>query len=309
MAIPRNQVDRAVREDAAHAAIVGVRGDIRTQQIRLARLFGTVDRSLAFVYHSCASVAEYGARYGYSPEEARAYALVGAALSVVPLIEERLLDGRLTFDAAAAVAKIIVHPEFAGQGAEWLKLAEKSDLAELRRKIRKAIEEAERREPVLPKTMYMTEQDEKDFADARGLASKLMNRQLSEGETVGILSRYYLDEKDPLRAKPKPRRVPDTRTVDSRYIPVSVKREVWGRTNGECAVWGCRHRRHNQYAHLFPHSLGGHREASGIILLCPRHHREFDKRLLIIEGTADEPIFRDGEGTLLPGGPGPPDTG
>ena len=39
-----------------------------------------MDRSVAFVYYSCTSIPDYGARFGYSPEEARALAIVGAAL-------------------------------------------------------------------------------------------------------------------------------------------------------------------------------------------------------------------------------------
>ena len=123
------------------------------------------------------------------------------------------------------------------------------------------------------------------------------------------LSRFYLDTLDPMRAKPGPRRVPDTRTVDSRYVPREVKRQVWNRTKGRCAVWGCRCRKRGQFAHLFPHCEGGSREADALILMCPDHHKLFDAGLLIVEGTAENPIFKDVKGNLLPGGPGPPDTG
>ncbi len=304
-------VDRAVREEAAHAAVVGLRREKRTHEVRLSRLFHTIEASCAFVYHACASVAEYGARFGYSPKEAADFAAVGAALPVAPAMEESLLSGRLTFDAAAAVARLLVRPEFAGERAAWLRLAESADLATLKRRIRQAIAEAERKEPVVPKTVMLTEKDERDFFDARGLACKKEGRPLSEGETVGILSRHYLDTFDPLRATPGTRRVPDTRTLqtDSRYVPMEVRREVWARTGGRCAVWECQHRRNLQLAHLHPHAKGGHREASGLILLCPIHHLLFDHGLLRIEGTADAPVFRDAEGNLLPHGPAPPDTG
>ena len=110
MAIPKNKVDRAVREDAAHAEVLALRREKRTQEVRLARLFHKIDESVAFVYYACSSIPDYGTRFGYSPEEARALARVGAALEVVPVLEGKLLDGSLTFDAAAVVARIIVHP-------------------------------------------------------------------------------------------------------------------------------------------------------------------------------------------------------
>jgi hypothetical protein len=261
-------LDRAVREEAAHAAVLVLRREKRTQEVRLARLFRTIDKSCAFVYHACASVAEYGARFGYSPKEAADLAAVGAALEIAPAMEESLLSGRLTFDAAAAVARLLVRPEFAGQHGAWVRLAESTDFAELKRRIRKALAEAERREPVVPKTVMLTEGDEKDFLDARGLASKREGRPLSEGETIGVLSRHYLETFDPLRAKPGRRRVPDTATVDSRYVPVAVRRAVWARTGGRCAVWGCPNRKGLQFAHLDPHRAGGDREADNIVLLC-----------------------------------------
>jgi hypothetical protein len=309
MAIPKNKVDRAVREDEAHAAILADRREKRTVEIRLARRFRAMDKSIAFVYYACASIAEYGARFGYSPEESRALAAVGQALEIVAIIEERLLEGHLTFDAAALLSQILVHPAFKERQDEWMKLAEGSDLAEFKRRLRKEIAEAERKEPVVPKTVLLTEQDEKDFFDARGLASKKEGRLLSEGETIGILSRHYLDSFDPLRKEPGTRRVPDTRTVDSRYVPMEVQREVFRRTGGKCAVWNCRNRWFLDNAHLFPHSEGGHREASNCSPLCGMHHAEYDRGLLIIEGTAEDPIFKDVKGNVLPGGPGPPDTG
>ena len=105
--------------------------------------------------------------------------------------------------------------------------------------------------------------------------------------------------------------MPDTRTLqtDSRYVPMEVRREVWARTGGRCAVWGCPNRRGLQLAHLDPHRAGGDREAGNIELLCPIHHLLFDRGLLRIEGTAENPVFRDAKGNLLPHGPGPPDTG
>ncbi|MCU0724605.1 MAG: hypothetical protein MUE73_02265 [Planctomycetes bacterium] len=309
MAIPKSKAQQAKREDEAHAAVVSLHHGKRTHEIQLARLFSTIDRSVAFAYFACGSIGEYGARFGYSPEEARNLAAVGAALEVVPEIEVRLLDGRLTFDAAAAIAGIILRPDFAERRGEWMNLAGNSDLAQLRRKVRKALAEAERKEVVVPKTVHLTEQDEKDFFDARGRISRAEGRILSEGETIGWLSRVYLDRADPLRAEPGQRRVPDTRFVDSRYVPIEVRREVFARTGGKCAVWDCENRWFIDLAHLFPHSEGGHREASGLTPLCGMHHDEFDHGLLFIEGTADRPIFKDAAGNLLPGGPDATDTG
>ena len=114
---------------------------------------------------------------------------------------------------------------------------------------------------------------------------------------------------NPLRAKPGTRRVPDTRLVESRYVPIEVRRELWDRTGGKCAVWNCEERWFIDNAHLFGHAEGGHREADNLQPLCGMHHAEHHAGLLIIEGTAENPIFKDAKGNVLPGGPGPPDTG
>jgi hypothetical protein len=131
----------------------------------------------------------------------------------------------------------------------------------------------------------------------------------SEVETVEFLSRRWLDGEGDGEPKPGKRRKPPTKAGDTRTISEEVKREVRARTGGRCQRWGCWRRAFTNFAHLTPYAEGGNQEAENIVLLCPLDHLLCDRKLLIIEGSAENPIFRDAKGNLLPGGPDPPGGG
>jgi hypothetical protein len=169
--------------------------------------------------------------------------------------------------------------------------------------VRKAIAEEEAKQALVAKTIYLTPEGEQTFFEARCKAIRFVGHALSEGETVEFLSQKWLDGDGDGEPMPGTRRLPPTKAGDSRTVPEEVKREVHARTHGKCAVWGCWRRAFTQFAHLFPHQDGGNQEAENMVLLCPRHHALYDKGLLQIEGTAENPIFKDVKGNLLPGGP------
>ena len=172
MAIPKNKVDLAKREDEAEARILADRRAKRILEIRIARDFRRIDLSAHFVYSSCVSVIEYGCKKGYSPWETRTLVAAGAALEAVPELEARLIEGSLTLDAVAALSPILVHPDFAAEQAKWIHLGETSDLRALDRLVKQKLAEAEKKELVLPKTILLTVEEEKVFFEARCVAMK-----------------------------------------------------------------------------------------------------------------------------------------
>src|SRR6185503_17662461 len=120
-----------------------------------------------------------------------------------------------------------------------------------------------------------------------------------EGATFERVVDHYLDSFDPARVKPGTRRCAPTATVDSRYVPAEVRREVAARTEGRCAVPFCDHEVFLEFAHVVPHAAGGDREARNGLGLCHGHHVLYDRGLLRVEGPSDAPRFFDVEGRDL----------
>ena len=69
----------------------------------------------------------------------------------------------------------------------------------------------------------------------------------------------------------------------SRYIPASVKREVWRRDEGRCAYIGregrCAERGFLEYHHVQPYAAGGAATTANIELRC-RAHNAYEASLL-----------------------------
>jgi hypothetical protein len=72
--------------------------------------------------------------------------------------------------------------------------------------------------------------------------------------------------------------------VGSRYIPASVKREVWRRDDGRCAYTGrdgrCTERSFLEYHHVQPYAAGGAADAANIELRC-RAHNAYEASLFV----------------------------
>jgi len=232
-------LDRAVRRDETARAVVALRPERRRTDVELARLFHDLNSHLHYVYRSCANIGEYGEKHGYSAREARTLAAAGEALELNPEIEERLLDGRISLDAAAALGKIYEDPSLIKDGEDWLQKAEVLAASQLHREIKRRLLEAEEGEPTTHMDVLMTSKDREAFERARQVVCQKVNSVLDEGRTIGWLSNYFLDREDPDRVEEGTRRVGETAHTDSRYIPASVRRKVRKRAGGMCQHPGC----------------------------------------------------------------------
>jgi len=259
------KLDRAVRRDDARDDIVALRTDKRRLDLRMARLFFEIDRDIHWVYESCGSIRQFGEKYGFSGREAAVLAAVGKALTLAPDLEEKLLSGRITLDAAAAVATVLTDPDLLRDDDDWLACAERLTLTELQKKVRERIVEVRQGEPASTLNATMPASGREKFERARTIASRKEKKPLTEGETVEVLSDHYLDSFDEARKKPRARRTPDTNGrapgKNGRAVPAPSKREVHLR--GEtCQFPGCDHHIFLDLAHREPHAAGGSRESA-----------------------------------------------
>ncbi|TFF89621.1 MAG: HNH endonuclease [Promethearchaeota archaeon] len=64
----------------------------------------------------------------------------------------------------------------------------------------------------------------------------------------------------------------EKQTRDPRYLPASVKREVWKRDGGRCVE--CGSKENLGYNHVIPFSKGGTNTAGNIQLLCEKCNKK-----------------------------------
>lgn len=296
-------LERAVRQDEAHAEILRRRAGQRRESLRLARLFHAVAAHHHYVYEGCPSLGAYAESIGFSAREGRLLAEVGKALAAEPRLEERILAGRISLDAAAVLGRFHENAEeLARSGEDWLDYAERWTARRLERELRKRMREAETGGPVSVLEAVLTATGREKFERARALACRKERRVLDEGQTVEVLSDHYLDSFDPLRKEPRKRRMADTSGGNgngSRAIPAEAKRAVLARQGDRCANPECDREIFLHFSHGVPHARGGSREAENLERLCYTCHRMRDAGLLRVERTESGLVFRARDGRIL----------
>ena len=296
----------AVRQDKAEREFLALHRERRELELRAARLLARMDGTYHWAYRGCSSIAQYGEMHGLSGREARMLAAVGKALALQPKLEQEILSGKLSLDAAAALGKVYENPAMVRDGEDWLVWAEQWPLRQLERQIRKRLREVETGEPVTTLTAFLTCSGREMFERARQLACRKENKLLSEGETVEVLSDHYLDSFDPERKTPRARRMANTMGRSGRHVPAEVSRTVVARQGDRCAVPGCDHDIWMNKAHIDAHSRSGSREAENFHYLCRQHHVFYDRGQLKITGTPDRPLFHTPDGRVLEPARAPP---
>ena len=323
-------IDRAVREEAVLAEILENRPEVVRQRLLLAALVQRIDASAHYIYESCASVGEWGERHGFSAREARLLAAVGKAVEVQPAFGEKLIEGKLTFDAVGVLGKILdcpvlaaAGPELAAAGADWIERAEQISARQLEREAAKALKEVAEGEPVSVLVATMTATGREKFERARVIACRKENKVMDEGETVEVLADHYLDSFDEERVTPGTRRLGDTSGTEIRTVPAEVRRAVRERSGGMCEYPLCENEIFLDLDHDKPHCRGGSQEADNLDDLCKKHHRfkhrgwirkevQKDGTVIWFVRVIREPPERDGGGRIRPerrpdgSGPDPP---
>lgn len=292
-------IETAQRCDAAEAELRAVRREMRKLELHAARQLAKIQTSGHFFLRGCSSIAHYGEQNGFAGREAWRLAAVGRVIALDPSIEERILDGRLSIEAAVALGRVLGNSALLRDGDDWLGWAEQWSTRELEIKIRERAVEVESGEPASTMTAVLTASGQIKFDNAHRVACRKEKRALSEGQTIEILADHYLDSFDPMRREPRARQTPSTEGQPGRHIPAAVAREVHSRKRGKCSVPGCDKDIWVQKAHLVAHRFGGSREAYNILDLCWYHHWLYDLHRIRISGTADKPIFSTPDGEVI----------
>jgi hypothetical protein len=287
----------------------------RRRRMELARYVATVEERLSFVADACTSIYEWLLRCGVSSREAVEIRDLGRALRVSPEVAVRVENGSMTIEAAGCVGRALSNPALQRPGDDWLALGTASaqnrdPIKTIRRLLRKREEEAAQKKITVPITLEVTDEVRDVFERARILASRKANQTLTPGQTLGVVSTFYVQHNDPLEVKPGTRRMgpvdvnPDGAS-GSRTIPAEVMRLVRQRAGDRCEVPGCPNKIHLELCHLTPHAEGGGREAWLLFLFCTGHHWMYDNGLIFFRGTisADgtriEGVFLDAHGVVL----------
>jgi len=125
----------------------------------------------------------------------------------------------------------------APERAAWLEQAETVAPASFRDAAERAVEEARQGAPTLPMRFWVTKDASAGFDRAQQLLSIGQRRLKSQGETLDLLTNYWLAQNDPrLVPIPKRRRGRTGRGEKTRYIPRDVKATVERRSGGKCEV-------------------------------------------------------------------------
>ena len=292
-------IETAQRRDEVEAEFVDTRREMRAAELRAAHQLAEIKTSGHFIHRGCSSIAHFGERHGLAGREAWRLAAVGEAVRLEPALEERILDGKISLDAAAALLQVLTRPELRREGDDWLAWAEEGSTRELETRIRERAVEVESGEPASTMTATLTASAHLKFERARHVASRKEKRPLTEGQTIEVLADHYLDSFDPLRKRPRSRRMPSTEGRLGRHVPAAVARQVHARNRGKCSVPGCDRHFFVQRAHLRAHRFGGSREAANLVELCWMHHMMLDYARIRIVGNAEKPLFYTYDGDLI----------
>lgn len=290
-----------------------------------------------------ATFAEYVGRWlGYGFRSIEEKLRVAAALETLPVLDEALASGRLTWSAVRELTRVAT----AETEQEWLRSAEGQTIRQLERWV------AGRRPGDLPADSPHPEQQRhvlrfevsgetlaavrealervreiagEPLDDDRALM-QLAREQLASGQSperssyqVSVttcdqcarsfqLAKGELIEIDPA--------VAEMAACDGdahvggqaarRSVPRGLRRRVFRRDRGCCAVPGCRNTRYLDVHHIELRSEGGLNDPDNLILICGAHHSAAHRGTLRIEGTASAGVrFRHADGTPYGSEPSP----
>jgi hypothetical protein len=310
----------AQEDPEGEALVVALVAEYLDRRLRIARVLVRLQDRGTFRLSACSSIVDYARRLGIPAAEARAIVDLGRTLDecvpvaaagegpapadapVVATVEDRVRAGRLTVENAAFVGRLYAKPGCVRAEDDWFRCAETLTVPELRRRVNERIEEVAQGVPeVVALSMHVTRTAREDFHRARVIASRSAGLILTEGQTLTLLVREYLDLHDDACRGARDRRVgPTSEAPDRRYIPAAVKRAVLERSGDRCEVPNCTHRTFLEFAHRRPHACGGDREEQNLLRLCHAHHVQFDADVLLFAGWRDgRPTFRNARGEDL----------
>jgi Arc/MetJ family transcription regulator len=173
-----------------------------------------IEAARHYDFFECESVREYGEReLSLSAREAMDLAAIGRALALFEGLEDRVLDGRTSAEAAAVLARLGSHPDALREDdpkhsrAAWLVRAQETSANVLRKMVEHRLSEVDERKRSFTRTIRFDEQGIQDLQRTRELASPSEREVVGPSEAVGLALRQYVKTKDMLERKEGTRRM------------------------------------------------------------------------------------------------------
>jgi len=265
---------------------------VREGEIVLAKSLLEMRTNRGYIAQGCSSVEHFGSRFGYEPHEIRRLIKLAEAMAASPLIEERIQARALTVPKAVEMAPVLTEPTLFPEKDEWLLRSKRESYSSLRKKARRRMAEVRGGRPVVALTLHADDDALEAFQRARVLASRKAGKFLDRDQTFRTVVEFYVEKNDPLLVKDGKRRVGPTDAIpDSRYIPISVQREVRRRAGGTCEFPGCFYGAFSNFSHRRPHSQHGSREKRNLLLLCGEHHFQQEIGIVTPVGPTANPLW------------------
>src|SRR5262245_64201778 len=80
---------------------------MREAQLRSARALVRIDDAGHVVFEGCASIGEFGERYGVAASETKRLLAMGRAIEVYPEVEPKVREGRIPVASAAVIGWVV----------------------------------------------------------------------------------------------------------------------------------------------------------------------------------------------------------
>jgi hypothetical protein len=151
-------------------------------------------------------------------------------------------------------------------------------------------------------TFYTDPDHARCWRRVRRLVARSLQREVWEGDVLGIVARDYLTRHDP-----RYRRVQRLRKTQAgggrprtRHVAVAVQQEVIQRDGDRCCVPLCPDSAYLDFAHLYVrHADGGVATAGNLARMCHGHNLMQEAGLLTVHAHPSGPIFVDARGLVL----------
>src|SRR5262245_47651990 len=302
---------RGVRNDPAKARFLTAVATMRLAQIEAARALVDVDDCGHVVFEGCASIGEFGERYGVSASETRRLLAMGRAIQAYPEVEQKVREGRIPVASAAVIGWVVTKPGMLRPGdrrVEWAETESTQDLIDRYERRREEVVLDPDAKAVWLK-FYVSARTSYRFDRARRLACRKEGVALTKGQAFVQILDHFIDSFDMLAKTPRRRRMADTAGRPGRPRAAAGKRDLMSpgadrrgadiRGVDRCSVPFCDNKTFLENAHGVAKAEGGDQESANTARDCSGHHTMVDSGQMQMRGTPQNPRYETNDGRSL----------
>jgi len=302
---------RGVRNEPAKWRFLTAMATIRESQLQAAKSLVEIDDCGHVVFEGCASIGEFGERYGISASDTRRLLAMGRAIEAYPEVEQKVREGRIPVASAAVIGWVVTKPGLLREGDSWVEWAETESTRDLMERLERRREEVvlDPDANVIPLQFFVSRATKRRFDRASVLAWRKEGTPLTKGQVFNCLLDHFIDAFDMLAKRPRRRRMADTRGRPGRARAAEVKRELMMRGADRCSVPFCDNKTFLENAHGVAKAEGGDQESPNTSRDCTAHHTMVDAGQMQMRGTPQAPDYETNDGRPLSKRFKPPDAG